>query len=151
MNRFNVIFAISVETGVYLRVAASLSIVVLVWFLIAMFRREAIKRDLRQRGCKPIRIWWLMFAWWSPWFYAIPFRVIYSDRNCSVHKARCYVFSLLLGSRFGANRVKWFKDEIVGKLLLPEVWASNETIRPKLNRRNLQADNLLENHDDSRT
>jgi hypothetical protein len=56
-------FAISDNARADLLVAASLGIFVLLWFLAAMFRREAVKRDLRQRGCKPIRIWWLVFAW----------------------------------------------------------------------------------------
>jgi hypothetical protein len=126
----------NVETGIYLRIAASLGIFVLIWFLGAMFRREVVKRDLRQRGCKPKRIWWIVFAWWSPWFYAMPFRVIYSDQNGHVHKARCYVFGLLATSRFGSSRVKWFKDEIIGQLPLPEVWAADEVIRPKLTDQN---------------
>jgi hypothetical protein len=131
----------SIETGIYLRIAASLGIFVLIWFLGAMFRREVVKRDLRQRGCKPKRIWWIVFAWWSPWFYAMPFRVIYSDQNGYVHKARCYVFGLLAASHFSSSRVKWFKDEIIGELPLPEVFASNEIIRPKLNQSS-QTENL---------
>jgi hypothetical protein len=144
-------FAISVEAGVYLRIAASLSIFVLLWFLNAMFRREAVKRDLRQRGNKPKRIWWIVFAWWSPWFYTMPFRVIYSDQKGYVHKARCYVFGLLAASYFGSSRVKWFKDEIIGELPLPEVWASDEIIHPKLKNQNLsgEANRLLENQDES--
>jgi len=98
----------------YLLVAASLGIFILVWFLAAMFRREAVKRDLRQRGCKPIRIWWQVTAWWSPWLEAMPYRVTYLDPDGLVHKANCYVGHALMAQPFGPLLVKWVKDEIIG-------------------------------------
>jgi hypothetical protein len=147
MNEFAAIFAISVEAGVYLRFAASLGIFVLLWFLAAMFRREAVKRDLHQRGCKPIRVWWRVFAWWSPWYEGMPFRVIYSDQNGFIHKAYCWVGHWLLDSPFSPRRVRWIKDKIIGELPLPEVWADSEILRPKLKDGNstVETDNLLEN------
>jgi hypothetical protein len=144
------LFAIGVEAGVYFRIAASIGIFVLLWFLVAMFRREAVKRDLRQRGCKPIRIWWLVFAWWSRLVDSVPFRVIYSDRNGFIHKAYCWVGHELFGSPFGPRRVNWVKDEVIGQLPLPEAWVADEIIRPKLTEwdSSAEANNLPENPDE---
>lgn len=142
--KFMAMFSISVETGVFLRIAASLGIFVFILYLVAMFRRESVKSDLLQRNCKPIRIWWIGCAWWSPWFDAMPFRVIYSDQNCFIHKAHCWVGHRLFDSPFGPRRVVWVKDNIVGELPLPEVWAESEIVRPKLNEENPQTDNLLD-------
>lgn len=97
----------------YFLMAASLGLFILVWFLAAMFRREAVKRDLRRRGCKPIQIWWRVTAWWSPWFDAMPYRVIYLDSNGLIHKANCYVGHSLLASPFDSPVVRWIKDEII--------------------------------------
>ncbi len=150
MNAAKALLAVSVEMGLYLRIAASIGIFVLLWFLGAMFRREAVKRDLHQRGCKPIRIWWLVFAWWSPWYDSMPFRVIYSDQNGLIHKAHCWVGHWLSDSPFGPRRVNWVKDKVIGQLPLPEAWADNEIIHPKLPERDssTEAINLLNNPDE---
>jgi hypothetical protein len=144
-------FAISDEARADLLIAASLGIFVLLWFLAAMFRREAVKRDLRQRVCKPIHIWWRVFAFWSSWFDGIPFRVIYSDPNGFIHKAYCSVHRYLLDSPFGPRRVKWFKDKVIGQLPSPEVCADSEIIRPKLAEwdSSAEANNLLKNSEES--
>jgi hypothetical protein len=123
--------------GVYLRVAASLGIFILVWFLFAMFRRESVKRDLRQRGCKPIRIWWMVTAWWSPSLDGMPFRVTYSDSNHLIHKASCWVGHRLMDSPLGARRVIWVRDEIIGEMPLPEVSADGGIDRRQLKDNNL--------------
>jgi hypothetical protein len=143
-NNFLAIFAGSIDFGIYLRIAAVLGIFVLLWFLAAMFRRETVKRDLRQRGCKPKYIWWMVFAWWSPWYDAMPFRVVYIGQDGSIHKAYCWVGHWLMDSPISPRRVRWIKDEIVGEIPLPEVWASDEIIRKKLKERDSQGDNLLD-------
>jgi hypothetical protein len=113
--------AISIDLGVDLRIAAALGIFTLLWTLAAMFRRESVKRDLRERGCKPIRIWWTVIDWRVRWYDSVPFRVIYSDPNQFVHKACCWVGHGLMASPFGPRRVVWVKDEIIGEVPLPEV------------------------------
>jgi hypothetical protein len=95
-----------------------------------------VKRDLRQRGCKPIKIWWLVTAWWSPWLEAMPYRVIYSDSNGLIHKANCYVGHSLLAMPLDLPRVRWVKDEIIGRVPPPEVWVSEEILRQKLKGQN---------------
>src|SRR5215831_9065330 len=95
-------FAITVDLEVTLFLAAfALSILGAVFlglFLLAMFRRAAVKRYLRKRGCEPINVRWLIFAWgpWIPqgpsvWVMATAFRVIYSEPNRLIHKAFCWV------------------------------------------------------------
>jgi hypothetical protein len=139
------IFADSIDLRIYLRIAAVLCIFVLAWFLAAMFRREAVKRDLRQRGCKPKYIWGIVFAWWAP-FYEVPFRVVYFGPDGSIHKAYCWVGHWLFDLPFSPLRVRWIKDEIVGEIPLPEVWASDEIITKKLKERDSQSDNLLDEY-----
>ena len=112
-------FTISDEARPYLLIATALGIIVLQWFLVAMFRRESVKRDLRERGCRPIRIWWRVFAWWAP-NRATPFRTIYSDPTGSIHKADCWVRQDLFGPAFGPRRVRWIKDEVTCEFPLPE-------------------------------
>lgn len=122
--------------GIYLRIAACLGIVVLLCLLAAMFRRESVKRDLRERGCKPIRIWWVVYTSWAWTADRMPFRVIYSDQNHFIHKAYCWVGHRLMDSPFGPRRVTWVKDEITGELPLPEVYANDEIVRGQLEDKN---------------
>jgi hypothetical protein len=103
----------------YFLLALALGIVVLQCFLVAMFRREAVKRDLYERGCRPIRIWWRVFAWWAP-NHATPFRAVYSDRMGSVHTAYCWVRQDLFGPAIGPRRVRWVKDEVTCEFSSPE-------------------------------
>jgi len=105
------IIATSDEAKPYFLIAIALGVVFLQWFLVAMFQREAVKRDLCERGCRPIRIWWCIFAWWAP-NHSIPFRAIYLDPTGSVHKAYCCVRQDLFGSPLGPRRVRWVRDEI---------------------------------------
>jgi hypothetical protein len=122
-------------------------------FLLAMFRRAAVKRYLRQRGCEPIKVRWLIFAWWCPWIPVRPsvwvlataFRVIYSEPNRLIHKAYCWVgydVSVVVAPIFSgfSRRIEWAKDEIIGELPLPEVWVSDEIVTKKL-KENSQTDN----------
>jgi hypothetical protein len=143
-NNFVAIFADSIDLEIYLRMAAVPGMVVLLWFLVVMFRREAVKRDLTQRGCKPKSIRWIVFAWWSPWYDATPFRVVYIGQDGSIHKAYCRVGHWLMDSPISPRRVRWIKDEIIGETPLPEVWASDEMITKKLKERDSQGDNLLD-------
>ncbi len=81
-------------------------------FLGAMFRREAVKQDLSCRGCAAVRIWWIPIA---AWFYQgarTYFSVTYRDPGGLLHKARCYVYVSLMSSPFGPQSVEWTKDEI---------------------------------------
>jgi hypothetical protein len=122
-------------------------------FLLAMFRRTAVKRYLWQRGWEPIKVRWLIFAWWCPWIpvgpsvwvLATAFRVIYSDRNRLIHKAYCWVgydVGVVVAPIFSgfSRRIEWVKDETIGELPLPEVWVSDEVVIKKL-KENSQTDN----------
>lgn len=105
----------SVELKVGFAIAASVGIILLLWFFGAMFRREAVKRELHERDCQPLHIWWCPFAYWAPchpYSNITPFRVIYRDTEEQLHKAYCYVYQDLFGSPFGPRRVEWIKDEL---------------------------------------
>jgi hypothetical protein len=97
---------------VYLAIAAVAGIVFLLLFLDAIFRRESVKRDLRERGCTPLRIWWRPLAYWSTHYWGAPFRVIYKDHDQRIHKAYCCVYTALGSSPLGTRRVEWIKDEL---------------------------------------
>jgi hypothetical protein len=130
-------FAITVEleTTLFL-VAFALSILGAVFlgqFFLAMFRRAAVNRYLRQRGCEPIKVRWLILAWWCPWIPVRPsvwllttaFRVIYADPNRLIHQAYCwtgYDVGALVAPIFSgcSRRIEWAKDEIIGELPLLE-------------------------------
>jgi hypothetical protein len=99
--------------------------IVLAMFPFAMLRREALKRHLRQQGCGPIQVRWLIWASWCPDsvvglmdMFAMPFRVIYSDQNRCVHKAYCWIGQDLYARQPAPRRIEWIKDEIIGKLPL---------------------------------
>ncbi len=109
-------------------------LVVSLAFLMAMFYRGQVKKDLRENNCKPIHIWWIPLAFWNPyWFGTAAFSVIYSDSTRLIHKARCTVYRPLMENPFwGSLRVEWLTDTVTGQLPLPEVWASDEITRLKL-------------------
>jgi hypothetical protein len=96
----------------YLLIAATLAIALTLCFLRAMFAREAVKRDLGERGCIPRRIWWQPFTFWAVGWWDIPFRVVYLDAEDRLHKASCCVYKTLMDSPFDRRRVKWIKDEV---------------------------------------
>lgn len=102
----------SADTHVYFALAAVAGIVFLLLFLNAMFRREAVKRDLHERGCQPLHIWWRPLAYWAIGYRSTPFRVIYRDADARLHKAYCCVTTRLSDSPFGSRRVEWLKDEL---------------------------------------
>ena len=105
----------SIDAKINLRLGAmmgaALGMLFLLWFLGAMYQREAVKRDLFERGCTPVRIWWFPFSLYA-WNWATSFRVIYRDAAGFRHKAHCYVYMSLMDSPFGPRRVKWTKDEV---------------------------------------
>jgi hypothetical protein len=100
------------DTRAYLLLAATVGIFLTLWFLSAMFAREAVKRDLCQRGCIARHIWWQPFAYWDVRWWSTPFRVVYRDGEDRVHKAYCCVYAALTDSPFGPRRVRWIKDEV---------------------------------------
>jgi hypothetical protein len=83
-------------------------------FLVAMFQREQVKRDLYDRGCQTLHIWWLPAAYWVPWasFWGVTgFRVMYADPAGLIHSGYCFVYrSFLKNSRWGNRRVRWLTD-----------------------------------------
>ena len=102
----------SVKFRLYLAIAECFGIVFVLRFLYAMFAREAVKRDLRERGCEPLHVCWYPLAFWAPTWRSTPFRVTYNDPAGYLHRARCYVYISLMDSPFGPRRVKWVKDEL---------------------------------------
>jgi len=96
---------------VALAVAFPLTLILLISFLSAMFQREAVKRDLSERGCEPLRIRWTPFSL-AGGYSRTYFHVVFRDSSGLLHKAACYVYVSLMDSPFGPRRVKWTKDEI---------------------------------------
>lgn len=96
----------------YVLIAGAFGIFFVLWFLGAMFHREAVKRNLWERGCEPLRIWWQPFAYWATGWWRTPFRVIYRDIEGRLHKAYCCVYKDLMDSPFGPRRVEWIRDEL---------------------------------------
>jgi hypothetical protein len=96
---------------VTLAVAFPLCLILLFSFLSAMFQREAVKRDLSERGSAPLRIRWMPFSL-DGGYRRTYFHVVFRDESGLLHKARCYVYVSLMDSPFGPRRVKWTKDEI---------------------------------------
>ncbi len=103
-----------IDTRVYLLVGAAFAVAVALSFLVAMFRREAVKQDLSARFCEPIHIRWVPIALWHPRFWATVFRVAYRDIDGRVHNSCCEVSQALSDSPLGPRRVYWIKDELSG-------------------------------------
>ena len=122
-------------------------------FLVAMFQREQVKRELSNRGCAPLQIWWRpaaywMCRYWFTWWYPTGFRVIYSDPSGLVHKGYCFVYrSFSHDWQWGNHRVQWLADIITDLSPKIEVWVDNEIVRPKLTEKDssAEASNLLDN------
>lgn len=147
--------------------ASSLSILLIIFMMVvsplavlsslfAIYCREQVKKQIRSNGCKPLHIWWQPAAFWlwrcAAVFYHRPkaFRVWYADRQHFIHAAYCFVYCDWFDNPlFGPRKVRWVRDEVVGQLPLPEVWASDEIIRPKLKEQNFQVDNPLKTPGDS--
>ena len=100
------------DAKAYLFIAAALGIFFTLWFLHAMFAREAVKRELLQHACTPVHIWWRPLAFWATRYRSMPFRVVYRDADSRLHKAYCCVYTALMDSPFGSRRVEWIKDEV---------------------------------------
>ncbi|HXT41514.1 MAG TPA: hypothetical protein VN887_16025 [Candidatus Angelobacter sp.] len=105
------LFTLSADSTVYLLITTAFGIAALLCFLVAIFQREAVKRELRENGCQSLRIWWRPLAYWAP-CYTTPFRVVYRDASGLVHRACCCVYRSALDSPFGPRRVRWLKDEV---------------------------------------
>lgn len=115
--------------------AACLGVVPVLLFLWAMFYRETVKRELAQRGCTPVHIWWRPAAYWAPYFAgSTPFRVLYKDPWGALHKAYCYTYRSLLGSPWGSRRVVWLTDEVAEGSPASESWVvvDGMPVRPQL-------------------
>jgi len=97
--------------------------IALMLFLSAMLQREQVKRDLEERICRPLHIWWIPAAYWVPWRRrGTAFRVTYADRADLIHRGYCCVYrSLLKDSRWGSRRVNWLTDTVIHPLPAPEV------------------------------
>lgn len=110
--------------------------IALMLFLLAMFQREQVKRDLGGLGCQPLHIWWRPAAYWLPWssyWGATGFRVVYLDPNGFTHKGYCFVYrSFVRDWQWGNRCTTWLTDSVTSQLSRPEVWADSEVIRPKL-------------------
>lgn len=102
----------SVDSRVYFALGGVLGVVFLLWFLDAIFRREAVKADLLQRGCQTISISWRPFALWAPRYASTPFRVLYRDPMGRLHRARCSVYMALSSFPLGSREVEWLADEV---------------------------------------
>jgi hypothetical protein len=96
----------------YFAIAAALGIFMVLWFLSAMHSRETVKRDLRNRGCVPLRIWWIPFGFWASHWWSIPFRVSYLDLEGRKHRAYCSVHPDLFKPPLSGLEVAWTKDEV---------------------------------------
>ncbi|HWF20420.1 MAG TPA: hypothetical protein VG754_14205 [Verrucomicrobiae bacterium] len=123
-------------------------------FLIAMYAREQVKRELNAMQCRPMHILWRPLPYWlSPFWFLPPtgFRVIYCDPSGSIHKGYCYVYrSFRENPQWGNRRVRWLTDTVTRELPSTEVYVDSEIIRPKLKKwdASTEADNLLENPDE---
>ena len=96
---------------------------VVAMFPFALLRREALKRYLRQRGCEPIQVRWLIWRIWCPDavvglmnMFTMPFRAIYADENRRIHKAYCWIGQDLYVRQPAPRKIEWVKDEIIGEL-----------------------------------
>jgi len=94
---------------VYLNIAVAVGIFLVLWYLGAMLRREWVKVELLERGCKPIHIRWVPLAYWGsawPFFSGPAFKVCYLDSLGLRHQAYC------MTSNIRRRQVIWLKDEV---------------------------------------
>ena len=90
-------------------------------FLLGMFQREQVKRELSEHGCKPLHVWWQPAAYWVSRYWVrywdpTGFRVVYADRVGNVHRAHCIVFrSFRKNSQWGSRRVLWLTDTVAAQ------------------------------------
>ncbi len=130
--------------------------IALMLFLFAMFQREQVKRDLDERGCQPLHIWWRPMAYWLPWqsyWGATGFRVVYLDPNGLIHKGYCFVYrSFLKDWQRGNRRVQWLADTRCNPSPTTEAWANNEILRRKLTKwdSSVEANKSLDDSDEQK-
>jgi len=99
----------------WLRIAVIPAVILLLWFLYAMLQRETVKRDLFDRGCEPLHIWWMPISLYG-YYQSTCFHVRYRDECGLLHKAICCVYADLMDNPFfGERRVRWYKDKIKGE------------------------------------
>jgi hypothetical protein len=111
-------------------------VIALISFLLAMYQREQVKRELNAQDCQPLHVWWRPAAYWLPWpayMSATGFRVVYLDSNGSTHKGYCLVYrSFSRDWQWGNRDVEWLTDTITDAPRAAEVWADSEILRPRL-------------------
>jgi len=101
---------------VALTVVFAVSLVLSFSFLSALLQREAVKRDLLDRGCEPLRIWWMPFSLGGTSKSKACFQVRYRDESGCLHQASCCVYvDLMDNPLFGDRRVRWYEDKMKGE------------------------------------
>lgn len=70
---------------VWRNIAVIPCIIAALWSLFIILAREWVKRDILERGCRPIRIRWTIFTWWP--VYGPAYRVKYADAEGLIHEA----------------------------------------------------------------
>jgi len=101
---------------VALTVVFAVSLVLSFGFLSAMLQRESVKRDLLDRGCEPLRIWWMPLSLRGTSKSRACFHVRYRDESGCMHKASCCVYVDLMDNPFfGDRRVRWYEDKMKGE------------------------------------
>jgi hypothetical protein len=116
-------------------IAMCLGIVLVMAFLLAMFQREAVKRDLFENGCQPLHVWWRPAAYWGPAPASTAFRVVYVDAAGCLHKAYCATYRSFRDSpNWGSRRVRWLRDEVTERAsnIEPFVFVDSDPVRRKL-------------------
>ena len=83
------------------------AIVVVVMLLLMLWAREQVKKNLRERGFRPIRVRWRPFAYWRQ-LNSTGFNVSYLDVAGSKYEARCSVSTLAWP--FGQG-VQWIEND----------------------------------------
>lgn len=76
------------------------------WSLGVVLHREWVKKDLRDRGFRPLSVRWRLWGWWGG-FYGSCFLVRYVDSAGLIHRGRCWVEGI-------GQAVVWRSDEIIG-------------------------------------
>ena len=97
------------DRQVYVSLALVLVIFAALWFLGAVLHREWVKRDLRDKGFRPLSVRWHLFGWWGG-FYGSCFVACYVDSAGLIHRGRCWVEGVGRG-------VVWRSDEVIGEVV----------------------------------
>lgn len=78
-----------IEFVLYRNLAVCIAIVAALCFLAVQLCREWVKRDLRDRICRPIRVRWRPFAYRTDRLTCC-FQVVYAGFHGRVHRAVCW-------------------------------------------------------------